>query len=103
MGIRLGTKLLAAQVVALVIALATIGLTLLVAWKLEGGAAAINDAGSLRMRAYRLAYLSEQVHHEGRSGPAAGLLRADLAEYDRVLDTLRRGDPARPLFLPESQ
>jgi two-component system nitrate/nitrite sensor histidine kinase NarX len=37
--------------VFLVVALGSIGMTLLVSWKLEGSAAAINDAGSLRMRA----------------------------------------------------
>jgi two-component system nitrate/nitrite sensor histidine kinase NarX len=103
MRIRLGTKLLAVQLVALAIALASIGLTLLITWKLEGGAAAINDAGSLRMRSYRLAYLAEQVDGEGRGSPTAELLRREIADFDSVLATLRRGDPARPLFLPDTE
>jgi len=50
-GIRkLSSKLLLVQVVFLAVALGSIGLTLFVSWKLEGSAAAINDAGSLRMR-----------------------------------------------------
>ncbi len=45
-----------------VLAIAAIGLTLLVSWKLQGGAAAINDMGSERMRSYRIAgILSELV------------------------------------------
>lgn len=50
------------------VALAAIALTLFISWRLEGAAAAINDAGSLRMRLYRVA------HH---------LARADLHTSDR--------------------
>ena len=39
------------------VALAAIALTLFISWHLEGAAAAINDAGSLRMRVFRLAHL----------------------------------------------
>ena len=41
--------------------------TLVVSWRLEGSAAAINDSGSLRMRTYRLAYLAGRArpgHHD---------------------------------------
>ena len=53
----LSAKFIAVHVGFLAVALLSIGVTLLVSWELEGGAAAINDAGSLRMRAYRLAYV----------------------------------------------
>ena len=66
---RLSAKLVGIQIFALVVALASIGSTLLVSWRLEGSAAAINDAGSLRMRTYRLAYLSQEV---GQSAPESG-------------------------------
>ena len=40
-------------------AVASIVLTLVLSWRLEGGAAAINDTGSLRMQTYRLSLLLE--------------------------------------------
>ena len=98
---KLSTKLLITQIVFLLIALSSIGLTLLVSWKLEGGAAAINDAGSLRMRAWRLAYLATQDGDRASRGDAAEIGRS-IADFDAVFATLRAGDPARPLFLPRS-
>ena len=99
---RLSAKLVGIQIVALVIALASIGATLLVSWRLEGSAAAINDAGSLRMRTYRLAYLAQEVGG-GETAPETGrLIARDIADFDRVAATLRRGDPVRPLFVPDT-
>lgn len=95
----LSAKIIAIQVLFLVVALMSIGMTLLVSWQLEGGAAAINDAGSLRMRAYRLAFVLADTR-EGMSATARRQLAADLHEFDDVLATLKRGDPARPLLLP---
>ncbi|MFN7087584.1 MAG: type IV pili methyl-accepting chemotaxis transducer N-terminal domain-containing protein [Burkholderiales bacterium] len=98
---RLSTKLTWIAVVFLAVALAAIGFTLLESWKFEGGAAAINDMGSERMRSYRIAHLLSETLRE----PAhAAVLRAELAKememFEKVLVTMRRGDPARPLFLP---
>ena len=56
----LTTKLLATGISFLVLALLSIGLTLWVSWELEGGAAAVNEAGRLRMHTYRLALSMEQ-------------------------------------------
>jgi len=98
---NLSAKLVGIQVVFLAVALVSIGLTLLVSWRLEGSAAAINDAGSLRMRTYRLAYLAE----EARRTPDAAtgtLIRDDIATFEQVVATLRTGDPARPLFVPKT-
>ena len=50
----LSTKLLAMGMGALLVALASIGFTLWVAWQLEGGAAAVNEAGRLRMNMLRM-------------------------------------------------
>jgi len=96
---RISTKLVVTQLLFLLVALGSIGLTLLVSWKLEGGAAAINDAGSLRMRAWRLAYLAG---HEDVRTRDYGEVARGLSEFETVYATLRRGDPARPLFLPRS-
>lgn len=98
---KLSSKLLLVQIVFLAVALGSIGLTLFVSWKLEGSAAAINDAGSLRMRAWRLAYLASQ---DGAQHPVDGAeILTNVAQFDEVLATLRRGDPARPLSLPRSE
>ena len=54
-GMSLSTKLGAIGAVLLMMALASIGLTLWVTWQLEGGAAAVNEAGRMRMQTWRLA------------------------------------------------
>lgn len=91
----LSTKLLVLSVLWLVVAMVSIGFTLLLSWKLEGGAAAINDAGSLRMRTYRTVMLLSQ-----NESPA--VIDAQKAKFQATLDRLIAGDPARPLFLPDT-
>ncbi|WP_274584502.1 type IV pili methyl-accepting chemotaxis transducer N-terminal domain-containing protein [Neisseria leonii] len=78
----------------LLAALLSISFTLLLSWRLEGGAAAINDAGSLRKQAYYL-----QLLIQGRADAAE--IETRLTEFDRVLEVLEAGDPTRPLFLPD--
>ncbi|HSN45184.1 MAG TPA: type IV pili methyl-accepting chemotaxis transducer N-terminal domain-containing protein [Casimicrobiaceae bacterium] len=100
---KLSAKLVGIQVFFLAVALVSIGLTLLVSWRLEGSAAAINDAGSLRMRTYRLAYLAQEARPAGREPVAsAALIRADVDAFEAVVATLRTGDPARPLVVPRT-
>lgn len=77
----------------LVLALASIGLTLWVTWKLEGGAAAVNEAGRMRMQTWRLASAVQ-----AQSSPQD--VRALVALFDESLAVLRSGDPQRPLFVP---
>ena len=90
----LTTKLLALGVGFLVVALASISLTLWVTWKLEGGAAAVNEAGRLRMNMLRMVLVLQT------EPPEAVQERARL--FDASLDLLRTGDPSRPLFVPWS-
>ncbi len=88
----LAAKLGALGAVLMLVALGSIALTLWVTWQLEGGAAAVNEAGRLRMQTWRLAQAV---------GSGDGERLRDLAgQYDRSLELLRRGDPARPLFIP---
>ncbi|HKO88275.1 MAG TPA: type IV pili methyl-accepting chemotaxis transducer N-terminal domain-containing protein [Burkholderiales bacterium] len=90
----LSAKLVAIELAFLVVALLSIGATLYLSWTLEGSAAAINDAGSLRMRVYRLDLLAEQGGGER--------LHQALRDFNTVLDRLQNGDPARPLALPQT-
>ncbi|MFZ5558721.1 MAG: type IV pili methyl-accepting chemotaxis transducer N-terminal domain-containing protein [Pseudomonadota bacterium] len=84
-----------------VIAIAAIGMTLYVSWKLQGGAAAINDMGSERMRSYRIAnILSELAIPDGDRPAVAGRAQAEIDRFERVLQDLKQGDPGRPLFVP---
>ncbi|ATP28978.1 NarX [Chromobacterium violaceum] len=92
----LASKLLVLSLLALCVALISIGYTLALSWRLEGGAAAINDVGSLRMRTFRAAYLMSTQAPER-------MLRDEVAGFDQTLARLKRGDPARPLFLPDNR
>ncbi len=76
----------------LLLALTSIGLTLWVSWQLEGGAAAVNEAGRLRMQTWRMA------HTLAEGEPAR--LHALARRFDDSVALLRDGDPARPLFAP---
>ena len=91
----LTTKLLAMGMGFLLTALASIGLTLWVTWKLEGGAAAVNEAGRLRMLVLRttLAWQTQGLV----------LQQAAASRFDARLALLRQGDPARPLAVPWTQ
>lgn len=95
-GHSLSTKLLILSLGWLIIAMTSISLTLQLSWKLEGGAAAINDAGSLRMRTYRTALLLDE-------GASPARIAGEEQGFSDTLARLRHGDPARPLFLPDNQ
>lgn len=89
----LSNKLIRIGASLLVVALVSIGLTLWVTWQLEGGAAAVNEAGRLRMQTWRLT-----------SAVQVGLTRGDMQalvdQFDESMAVLRNGDPLRPLFVP---
>lgn len=89
----LSAKLVRTGTALLVVALASIGLTLWVTWQLEGGAAAVNEAGRLRMQTWRLASAVQS-----RADPPA--VNRLIAEFDGSLELLRGGDPGRPLAVP---
>lgn len=87
----LATKLAALVATLLALALASIGLTLWITWQLDGGAAAINEAGRMRMQTYRVALLL-------RDSPSQ--VGALAHQFDESLTLLEKGDPVRPLFVP---
>jgi len=89
----LSAKLIRIGAALLVLALASIGLTLWVTWQLEGGAAAVNEAGRMRMQTWRLTS-SVQAQR------SASEVQALVQQFDSSLAVLREGDPSRPLFVP---
>lgn len=89
---NLGAKLTLLGAPFLLLALLAIALTLWVSWQLEGGAAAVNEAGRMRMQAYRIALSTG-------TGDAAALPQ-QVIQFDRSLAVLRHGDLERPLFVP---
>jgi two-component system nitrate/nitrite sensor histidine kinase NarX len=96
---RLSGKLLWMAIAFLAVALTAVGFTLYESWKLEGGAAVINDMGSERMRSYRMAYLLAESLRD--PGSDAGMqLRAEMKRFEEVLAGMKAGDPVRPLVLP---
>lgn len=98
---KLSVKLSGILLLFFVVALIAISLTLWVSWQLEGGAAAINDMGSQRMRSYRLAYLlSESVRENLDRITAQREILKEISVFESILRGLEQGDPSRPLFLP---
>ena len=91
----LTTKLLAMGLVFLLVAIASISLTLWITWRLEGGAAAVNEAGRLRMHTLRMALALP-------TEPQVDLQRR-VRLFDTSLELLRTGDPTRPLYVPWSR
>jgi len=89
---RLGTQLALIALPFAALTLVAIVLTLWVSWQLDGGAAAVNEAGRLRMQAYRLSLSIA-------TGDAPTVARK-VEAFDEGLAVLRRGDPERPLFMP---
>lgn len=88
----LGLKLAVVLLPFLVFTTLSIGLTLWVSWQLDGGAAAVNEAGRLRMQLERMV---RSVADED-----ADALQQQAIGFDQKLELLRKGDADRPLFMP---
>ena len=101
---KLSRKIIGTLFVFFLIALGAIGMTLAISWQLEGVAAAINDAGSERMRSYRIGHLMARVSEDkAHSQQVAGLLADEVKLFDKVLTDLQNGDPQRPMAPPRNQ
>ncbi len=88
----LGAKLLLVAAPFLLVAICAIGVLVWMSVQVEGGAASVNEAGRMRMQAYRM-MLSLFA-----GDPQA--LSKQVAEFEQSLGLLRNGDPQRPLFVP---
>jgi two-component system nitrate/nitrite sensor histidine kinase NarX len=88
----LGMKLALVAMPFLVLSLLAISATLWVSWQLDGGAAAVNEAGRMRMQTYRLSLslaTGDEANHQRL-----------VAAFENSLALLRSGDAERPLFVP---
>ncbi|MEP7303058.1 MAG: type IV pili methyl-accepting chemotaxis transducer N-terminal domain-containing protein [Caldimonas sp.] len=88
----LGAKLSLVAAPFLLLAICSIAVLVWMSLQLGGGAASVNEAGRMRMQAYRM-MLSVST------GDAQALAQ-QVAEFERSLALLRNGDPERPLFVP---
>ena len=88
----LGVKLVLVGTPFLLMVLISTVATLWVSWQLDGGAAAVNEAGRMRMQSYRMSL--------SVASGQTGELPAQAAEFDQSLKLLKSGDPERPLFVP---
>ena len=94
---KLSTQITGILLIFFLVALGAIGMTLALSWQLEGGSAAINDAGSERMRAYRLSHLMSLGLEAGADRLRIdATLREEIALFDKLLADIGQGDPARP-------
>lgn len=88
----LGAKLALVAAPVLLAALCAIATLLYMSWQVQGGAAAVNEAGRMRMRTYQIV-LSART-------PDVQVLSQQVAEFEHSLQLLRSGDAERPLFVP---
>ncbi len=88
----LGAKLSLVAAPFLLLALCCIAVLIWMSLQLEGGAASVNEAGRMRMQAYRMWVPAP-------TGDALALPRR-VAEFERSLALLRSGDADRPLLTP---
>lgn len=98
---RLSNKIVAVLIGFLLLALSAIGTTLMLSWQLEGSAAAINEAGGVRMQSYRLtSVLARLLNDEVEAGELRDTAEQQLRTINATFARLQRGDPQRPLYLP---
>lgn len=90
--LSLSAKLILVGTPFLLMALCAIAATLWVSWHLDGGVAAVNEAGRMRMQTYRMALTAST--NDNNSVPEL------ITRFNQSLQLLRTGDPERPLFLP---
>jgi two-component system nitrate/nitrite sensor histidine kinase NarX len=88
----LGSKLALVAAPFAFLALGAIAALVWMAWQLDGGAAAVNEAGRMRMQAYRLVLSA--------GGGQTAELKRGIDAFERSLRLLREGDAERPLFVP---
>lgn len=90
---RLTFRILLMTLVGLGLTMTAIGYTLLLSWQLEGGGTVINEAGSLRMRAYELGLAMESGHERSD-------LQHHIERFGQILALVQSGQAGEPSFVP---
>lgn len=104
LGSKISTRIIGILIGFFCFALIAIGTTLYISWKLEGVAAAINDAGSLRMRSWHVAHDLARLPEDPETRRVAiDDIDRELAAVAVIQLGLRTGDPQRPLFIPRDR
>ena len=85
--ISLSTRLTRIGAALLAIALISIGSTLWITWQIDGGAAAVNEAGRMRMQTWRITSMLQRNIEPNK-------LIDFITELDTSLLLLKRGDPS---------
>ena len=91
--ISLSTRLTRIGAALLTVALISIGSTLWITWQIDGGAAAVNEAGRMRMQTWRMTSMLQRNIEPDK-------LIDFIDQFDTSLLLLKRGDPGRPLYVP---
>lgn len=100
---KLSRKIVGILCAFFIIALTAIAATLYISWQLEGVAAAINDAGSQRMRTYRISHLmARALEEKGEAGIYSSSIAEERRLFEQVLKDLHAGDPKRPMAPPRN-
>lgn len=100
-GRKLFTKIAGVLAAVVALSLIVIGLSVYSSWKLEGVAAAINDAGSLRMRSWKIAHHLARLPETGATrNDHLRSLRTEARAIEAIQAELERGNPQRPLYVP---
>lgn len=100
---RLSTKIVGVLISFLLVALCSIGATLMLSWQLEGSSAAINETGGLRMQSYRLTSMLARLVNEPEQAVLRETVTQQLRSIDATFARVQRGDPQRPLYLPPTK
>lgn len=83
----LGGKLTLVVAPFLLLVLLSTMTTLWMSWQLDGGAAAVNEAGRMRMQAYRLSLSVSTGRYE--------MLAGQVNDFEQSLAVLRTGDQSQ--------
>ncbi|CAM5790821.1 histidine kinase [Castellaniella caeni] len=97
---RLSTRIICTTAVVLLLGLGMIGWTLWLSWLLEGAGAAINNAGSLRMRANQVAIALQQ--EKNGAPPFVADTDTLLQAQAQMLEHLRAEEARHSQLLPKS-
>ena len=99
------SKLQSILILLFVFIVGLVGMNFFTFNELKGDSPAVNASGSLRMRAYQLAWGAARLvsADEGDAQTLRTSMQKDLADYDKILTGLAQGDAAMGLTAPSDE